>query len=142
MRTGSCEAGRIKLLTRAGLDWTKKFGKQVVAALQDLPDGSALIDGELVVETDSGASDFSALQADLSEGRGDRFVFYVFDLLYLDGYDLMALPLIERKKLLEKLLGSKAGVIRSSAHFEENGALVLDLPRQQATRARSVVGAR
>lgn len=119
------EAGRIKLLTRSGLDWTKKFGKQVVAALQDLRVGSALIDGELVVETNSGASDFSALQADLSVGRSDRFVFYVFDLLYLDDYDLMALPLIERKKLLERVLGSNASVIRFSTHLEENGALVL-----------------
>jgi bifunctional non-homologous end joining protein LigD len=84
------EAGRVKLLTRSGLDWTKKFGKAVAAALAALPVGTALIDGELVVETGAGASDFSALQADLSEGRDDRFVFYVFDLLHLDGYDLTA----------------------------------------------------
>ena len=44
------EAGRVKLLTRSGLDWTKKFGKQVVGGLQDLPVGTAMIDGELVVE--------------------------------------------------------------------------------------------
>ena len=75
-------------MTRTGLDWTKKFGKQIVAAFQDLPVGTALIDGELVVETAAGASDFSALQADLSADRTDRFIFYVFDLLYLDGYDL------------------------------------------------------
>lgn len=62
------EAGRIKLLTRSGLDWTKRFGKEVVAALQALPLGTAIIDGELVVETATGASDFSALQADLSVG--------------------------------------------------------------------------
>ncbi len=66
----------------------------MVTALQELRAGNALIDGELVVETSFGASDFSALQADLSEGRSDRFVFYVFDLLCLDGYDLRALPLI------------------------------------------------
>ena len=56
---------------------------------------------------DAGAPDFSALQADLSEGRSDRFVFYVFDLLYLDGYDLRALPLIERKSLLEGLVAAR-----------------------------------
>ena len=98
------EAGRVKLLTRSGLDWTKKFGKGVLAALQDLPLGAAIVDGELVVETASGATDFSALQADLSAGRTDRFVFYVFDLIYLDGYDLRSLPLIERKTVLEKLI--------------------------------------
>lgn len=118
------EAGRVKLLTRSGLDWTKKFGKTVVAALQDLAVGTAIIDGELVVENDKGASDFSALQADLSEGRSDRFIFYVFDLLYLDGYDLRALPLVARKALLEPIVAD-GGPIRFSSHFEESGAMVL-----------------
>lgn len=119
------EAGRVKLLTRSGLDWTKKFGKPVLSALQDLPMGSAIIDGELVVETASGATDFSALQADLSADRTDRFVFYVFDLLYLDGYDLRSLPLIDRKGLLEKLVPPGDGIIRFSGHLDESGAMVL-----------------
>ncbi|RCS25744.1 DNA ligase D [Phyllobacterium salinisoli] len=120
------EAGRVKLLTRSGLDWTKKFGNEVAAALRDLPLGTGLIDGELVVETETGASDFSALQADLSEGRADRFVFYVFDLLYFDGYDLRGLPLIERKKLLERLVGNQSRIIRYSSHFDEQGSVVLN----------------
>lgn len=119
------EAGRVKLLTRSGLDWTRKFGKDVVAALQALPVATALIDGELVVETGSGASDFSALQADLSAGRLDRFALYVFDLLHLDGFDLRGVPLIERKKMLEQVVGGEPGLIRYSSHFDENGGLVL-----------------
>ena len=119
------EAGRVKLLTRSGLDWTKKFGKEIVAALQNLPVGTALIDGELVVETGAGATDFSALQADLSEGRHDRFVFYVFDLLHLDGDDLRSLPLIQRKELLESIVSGNDGAIRYSRHFDEDGGLVL-----------------
>lgn len=119
------EAGRVKLLTRSGLDWTRKFGKGVLLALQELPLGSAVIDGELVVETASGATDFSALQADLSADRTERFVFYVFDLVYLDGYDLRSLPLIERKKLLEKLVPHGNGIVRFSGHLEESGAMVL-----------------
>ena len=59
----------MKLLTRSGLDWTAKFGKDLAAAFKALPVGTALIDGELVVENQNGASDFSLLQADLSEGR-------------------------------------------------------------------------
>ncbi|WEK51683.1 MAG: DNA ligase D [Candidatus Kaistia colombiensis] len=117
-------AGRVKLLTRTGLDWTKKFGKEIVAALQALPVGTALIDGELVVETAGGASDFSALQVDLSEGRSDRFVFYVFDLLYLDGYDVRELPLSERKQLLAQVVAQGAPLIRFSQHFDEDGAVV------------------
>jgi bifunctional non-homologous end joining protein LigD len=120
------ESGRVKLLTRSGLDWTGKFGKDIVTALQALPVKTALLDGELVVEAASGASDFSALQADLSEGRSDRFVYYVFDIPHLDGADLTALPLMERKKLLEPLIGgTSSGLVRYSGHFDENGALVL-----------------
>jgi bifunctional non-homologous end joining protein LigD len=119
------EAGRIKLLTRSSLDWTKKFGSKVVEAIQSLPVGTALIDGELVVEAETGAADFSALQADLSDGRNDRFAFYAFDLLYIDGFDLRLVPLIERKKLLELLIPSQIGPLRFSAHFHENGGLVL-----------------
>jgi len=119
------EAGRVRLLTRSGLDWTKKFGKEIVAAFQALPVGTALIDGEMVVETGSGASDFSALQADLSAGRTDRFVFYGFDLLHLDGYDLSRLPLLERKAMLEEIIGAAPGRVRFSSHFGEKGDLVL-----------------
>ena len=71
--------------TRRGLDWTEKFGQGVVDAFRNLPLRSALIDGELAVENKSGVSEFSLLQADLSEGRHDRFVYYAFDCLYLDG---------------------------------------------------------
>jgi bifunctional non-homologous end joining protein LigD len=119
------EAGKVKLLTRGGLDWTKKFGADLPAAFARLPTHTALIDGELVVETASGASDFSALQADLSDGRADRFVFYAFDLLYLDGYDLRNAPLVERKQRLETLIGKAGGAIRFSGHFDEAGAMVL-----------------
>lgn len=118
--------GKLQFLTRSGLDWTEKFGDAVAAAFKALPAETALIDGEIVVERDSGASDFSALQQDLSEGRSDRFVFYAFDLLYLDGSDLRGAALIERKALLEKLLPAGDPHLRYSQHFEESGGLVLD----------------
>lgn len=119
------EAGRVKLLTRRGLDWTQKFGPKIVTILQALPVETALIDGELVVENSSGVSDFSALQAALSEGQFDRFLFYAFDLLYLDGYDLCDLSLSKRRDMLEHLVGSDAGPLRMSQRFEEEGRLVL-----------------
>ncbi|HEY8213815.1 MAG TPA: DNA ligase D, partial [Methylocystis sp.] len=80
---------------------------------------------EIVVETSSGASDFSALQADLSAGRTDRFVYWVFDLLHLDGYDLRGATLLERKRALERLVGDGADKVRLSIHFEDSGAVVL-----------------
>ncbi|MBS7700797.1 MULTISPECIES: DNA ligase D [unclassified Chelatococcus] len=120
------EANSVKLLTRSGLDWTEKFGEAIPTSLRTLPVDNAIIDGELVVETDAGASDFSALQAALSEGRSDHFLFYVFDLLYLDGYDLRPLALTARKDLLEQIVaGDHAGHIRYSSHFMDSGAMVL-----------------
>jgi bifunctional non-homologous end joining protein LigD len=119
------ERSEVRLLTRSGLDWTDRFGKAVAGALRELPVETALIDGELVVETASGATDFSALQEALSEGRSDNFVFYVFDLLYLDGYDLRASKLIDRKEALAKLVEGAGPAVRLSEHFEENGDLVL-----------------
>jgi bifunctional non-homologous end joining protein LigD len=117
--------GRVSLWTRGGLDWTEKFGGSVQEALRDLPRRDALIDGELVVENESGVSEFSRLQADLSDGRRDRFLYYAFDCLYLDGYDLREVALIRRKELLNRLIGTGGGVVRYSSHFEEDGRLVL-----------------
>ncbi|MBX4898471.1 DNA ligase D [Rhizobium bangladeshense] len=120
------ENGEVRMLTRSGLDWTEKFGSDVLEAFAALPAQSAVIDGEIVVERDSGASDFSALQHDLSEGRDDRFVFYAFDLLHLDGYNLVNAALLDRKELLESLLPGDHDKLRYSGHFNESGGLVLD----------------
>jgi bifunctional non-homologous end joining protein LigD len=119
------EAGRVKLLTRTGLDWSKKFGKEITTAIQSIPVGRALIDGELVVEAKSGVSDFSALQADLSDGRSDRMVFYAFDLLHLDEYDLRRATLVDRKRALRGILTGLGGPLRFSEHFEEDGETIL-----------------
>ena len=107
--------GEVRLLTRKGLDWTGKF-PNVAAAVAKLPAQTALIDGEIVVEDERGVSNFSMLQVALKEGRRDAFVYYVFDLLHLDGRDLRELPLIERKAELERLIdAAKARRQRRSA---------------------------
>jgi bifunctional non-homologous end joining protein LigD len=118
-------SGKARLLTRSGLDWTEKFGDAIASALSALPVKEAILDGEVIVEGESHAADFSALQAALSEGRIDRFVFYLFDLLYLDGYDLRPAPLIGRKTLLRTLLADAPAPLRYSEHFEEDGDVVL-----------------
>ncbi|WP_276946705.1 DNA ligase D, partial [Haematobacter massiliensis] len=118
------EKGNVRLLTRSGLDWTERFAGPLTEALEGLDARAALIDGELVVEKPSGASDFGALQADLSAGRADRFVYYAFDLLHLDGYGLRSLPLVDRKAALERLIPGQ-GAVRFSAHFDDAGADVL-----------------
>lgn len=120
------EGGDVKLLTRTGLDWTKRFGRPVADALKALPAEQAMIDGELVVENASGATDFSALQEALSEGRAEGFAFYAFDLLHLDGRDLTACGLLDRKAALARLIADAGPIVRFSEHFEENGGLVLE----------------
>ncbi|MCP8937261.1 DNA ligase D [Alsobacter sp. SYSU M60028] len=121
------DRGRVALKTRSGLDWTDKFGRaEALRELAALPCKTALIDGELVVEAESGASDFSALQADLGSGRADRLVYFAFDLLHLDGVDLTRQKLLARKAKLEELLGQgRAGALRYSEHMEEGGPTLL-----------------
>ncbi|MCO6187524.1 DNA ligase D [Rhizobium sp. L1K21] len=120
------EDGVVALLTRSGHDWTDKFGSALKKAFAALPARQLIIDGEVVVEGTSGASDFSALQQDLSEGRDDRFVLYAFDLLYLDGHDLRNVPLLARKEKLQGLLKAAKPTVRYSEHFDEAGGLVLE----------------
>ncbi len=117
--------GKVRLLTRKEQDWTHRF-EPVAEAVAALSAETALLDGEVVVEDDKGVSDFSLLQTDLKDGRNDRFVYYVFDLLYLDGRDFRGVPLIERKHALARLLkgNSKTGVIRYADHVEESGPLI------------------
>ena len=116
----------MRLLTRKSLDWTHRF-KPIAAAVAALPAETALLDGELVVEDDKGISSFSLLQTDLKDGRGDRLVYYVFDLLHLDGRDLTGEPLVARKAELQRLLkaAGKNGRIRYAEHFTEDGPVIL-----------------
>ncbi|MEA2903878.1 MAG: bifunctional non-ous end joining protein LigD [Alphaproteobacteria bacterium] len=118
--------GEVRLLTRKGLDWTSKF-PNIAEAARRLPATTALIDGEIVVADDRGISNFSMLQDALKTHSRDRFIYYVFDLLHLDGRDLTRLPLLERKAELQRLLKSvpAQGPIRYSEHFDEDGSVVL-----------------
>ncbi|RWQ65386.1 DNA ligase D [Mesorhizobium sp.] len=118
----------VRLLTRTGLDWTDKFGGEIVAELGRLKCMDAIIDGEIVVLADSGVSSFALLQADLSARRTDRFLYYVFDLMRLDGEDLRTEPLVERKQALQDLLGKQPDnlAVRFSDHFAEPGKVMLE----------------
>ena len=111
--------------SRAGHDWTDKFG-HVTEALPDLDCESALLDGEVVVPHAAAGSQFSALQAALSSGG--PLAYHAFDLLELDGEDLKSKPLLERKAILHKLLRTlpEGSVIKYSEHVRGSGRQVLD----------------
>ncbi|OBQ67191.1 DNA ligase D [Mesorhizobium erdmanii] len=118
----------VRLLTRTGLDWTEKFGGEIVAELAALKCSDAIVDGEIVVLADSGVSSFSLLQQDLSANRTNRFIYYVFDLMRLDGKDLRREPLVERKQALQDLLGKQPenAAVRFSDHFFDPGKIMLE----------------
>jgi bifunctional non-homologous end joining protein LigD len=111
----------LKVFTRRGYDWTKRFRKVAEDAF-DINAGSAIIDGEVVVPQANGATDFSVLQNEL-KGRSDRIVLVAFDLLYLNGYDLRQLPLFERKAHLKKLIDGTD--VQFSDSFEIDGREML-----------------
>ena len=100
-------------LTRAGLDWTDKY-PSAIAALANLNVKTAYIDGELCGVDEAGLPTFAHTQAATDGERNVQLVYYAFDLLHLDGRDVSALQLIERKALLEPLLANKPA-IRSMA---------------------------
>lgn len=120
------DAGEIRLLTRTGLDWTARF-PAIAAAVRKLGLASALIDGEIVVEDARGISSFNDLVGDLKNGRQDRFRYYAFDLLYLDGTDLRGAVLEQRQQALAGVLASAASHrIALSEHFEVEGAVLFE----------------
>jgi bifunctional non-homologous end joining protein LigD len=113
------ESGSVHIFSRNGKDWTRAF-QPVADALASLPVGNAILDGEIIAIDAEGKSDFSALKDALSLGRMEQIQYYLFDLLYHDGENLMALPLLERKSRLQALLtGFSSPRIFYSEHFQD-----------------------
>jgi bifunctional non-homologous end joining protein LigD len=120
------DGGKVKLLTRKGLDWSKRF-PTIKKSLEALKVKSALLDGEIIVQNESGHSSFSGLQAALKSSSFDRMAFYVFDLLHLNGIDLRGVSLDGRKAVLSKLLTSVSQEfsLRYIDHLEEKEGDIL-----------------
>ncbi|AKT40973.1 non-homologous end-joining DNA ligase [Chondromyces crocatus] len=116
----------VRLSSRRGRDWTEKF-PTIAAAVAALPVTSALIDGEVAAVLPDGRTSFQALQGALSRGSDARLYYFAFDLLYLDGRELVSAPLAERKAALETLLAGRpeGSKVRLCDHLEEDGVQVL-----------------
>jgi bifunctional non-homologous end joining protein LigD len=93
----------VRFLSRSGKDWTDKFPSLALEARR-LAVRSALLDGEVIAAQADGTPSFQALQNALSESGGARLIYYVFDLLYVEGFDVRQTPLSERKRLARELL--------------------------------------
>jgi len=114
------ERGKVKFWSRNGKEWTTKF-PSVTAAVKELDATSAMLDGEIVIVDAQGRSSFQKLQRAMAKSVTSGFVYQVFDLLHLNGFDLTRLPLKKRKELLEDLCAGKRDLIRYSEHLEGSG---------------------
>ena len=114
--------GHVRFITRGQLDWTDRFAALAAAALT-LPVTNAILDGEVVALLANGISSFHSLQSAFAENRADRLVYFVFDLLFLDGVDLRRLPLEARKARLAELLSGRSSgdPIRFNDHIAGEG---------------------
>ena len=109
------DGGDVRLLTRTGLDWTRKY-PPIAAALKELPVRTAYLDGELCGVRPDGTTSFSIIQAASDSGNADALVFFLFDLLFLDGEDLTGLPLSERKSRLATVMSGVGPPLQYSDH--------------------------
>ena len=115
-------AGRVTLISRNGKDWTAAF-PEIAAAAAALPTKDALIDGEVAIVLADGRTSFQMLQ---NAAQGDKangtLIYFVFDLLRLDGENVARQPLVDRKARLRALVGRrKASRIRYADHVMGSG---------------------
>jgi bifunctional non-homologous end joining protein LigD len=99
------DRGTVRLLSRRFKDWTAEF-PTVAAAVARLPAKRAVLDGEVAALLPDGRTSFQALQ---NARDSADLVYFVFDLLALDGEDLTPLPLEQRKAQLDTLVRPKRG---------------------------------
>ena len=112
----------VRIVSRRGTDYTNAYPEVVASALA-LPCETAALDGEVVVLNERGLSDFQALQNLGTSRKG--LAYFAFDLLAVNGENLTAMALEDRKRRLEMLIGEADGAIRYTPHFEAEGSDVL-----------------
>jgi bifunctional non-homologous end joining protein LigD len=112
-----CYGSDVTIMSRKNLSFNQKFSP-IVTALRELG-LNAVIDGEIVALNEDGKSDFQLLQQWQKTGQGELF-YFVFDLLWINGYNITDLPLHERKDILQQILPQHP-TIRYSDHIEQAG---------------------
>jgi len=108
----------VRLFTRNGNDWTRKL-KPLHAALMKMKLPRGWYDGEIVAHDENGRPDFGLLQQSFDNEKTNNIVYFVFDVPYLDGYDLRSVPLAQRRELLAAVMAKHdADMVRLSAQLE------------------------
>ena len=114
------DRGSARLISRNGNDWTKTF-PEIAKDLARMPVKQAWLDGEVVVLDAQGRSSFQALQNALTGASTRGIAFFVFDVMYRDGYDLRGAALLERKRVLREIVGKGMGTVRLGPEVQGGG---------------------
>ncbi|RUO29994.1 DNA ligase D [Aliidiomarina sedimenti] len=118
------DKGSVTLFSRNGKNWTRKF-PQLASSLESFNCDQALLDGEVVAYKKDGTTNFADLQEALSSGSTRNLSYQLFDICYLDGYDLSKTPLTARKSALHGLMLASgiddSGLIRYTDHVHGQG---------------------
>ncbi|HET9825641.1 MAG TPA: RNA ligase family protein [Chitinophagaceae bacterium] len=117
--------GEVQLRSKGNNNLNRKFSV-IKTALEKL-NISAVIDGEAVVLNENGEADFNQI---ISGNNSAFLVYYVFDILWFQGHDVMNLPLWKRRKLLKEIL-PKSDVVRFSDHVDTKGKELFELIKQR-----------
>ena len=128
--------GEAELRTRKDQDYTERFANVAKELAKALKTPDCAVDGEVCALDDEGRPSFSAMQ----QGKpGTPIVYYVFDLLEVDGEPVIELPLSERRKRLRKLLDGRNRTIQFSEGFSDGQALY---QAAQQRRLEGIMGKR
>jgi len=114
------DRGKVRVYSRNGKDWTDAL-PQIAAAAARLPVKSAWIDGEVAVLLPDGRTSFQKLQNALSEAKPADLTYFVFDVPFVDGYDLRAVPLLARKRLLRQIVPEADATLRLGVEVQGSG---------------------
>ena len=119
--------GDAELRSRRDQDYTERFANVAKELPKALKTPDCVVDGEVCALDEQGRPSFSAMQ---QGKRGTPIVYYVFDLLEVEGEPLVDLPLVERRKRLEKLLDRRNRTVRLSEGFDDGEALLRAVKQQ------------
>jgi bifunctional non-homologous end joining protein LigD len=124
------KAGKARLITRGGHDWTDKM-TALAQAIEAIGLASAWLDGEIVVMNEAGVPDFNALQNAIDSAQSDAIEYFVFDLPFHAGRDLRKVPLRSRRALLKEIVDANENDrVRMSQTFDAAPMQMLDAARR------------
>ena len=123
-------SGQVELWSRNHKPLTADY-PEVTEAVSELPCANAVLDGEIVALDETGRSRFQLLQGRDLPGARPPIMYYVFDLLHLDGHSLLSKPIEERQQALERLVANTRSAIRFSPVFEVKPEALMEAARMQ-----------